>query len=1270
MLRARIPKRNTSICAFCQHRLSLRPLAPRHRSFSTTRALKEDGSSSSRQGAPGASGQSPGPVAGDSWGSWGSWGTPAFTPPSPPSPTSPTSPASPASAENSPSPPEAPDASAEPASAGQPKVDDLLSRAELLARERLLAKSKQAREAAQPPKPRAPQPGAPPELQAKYIWDSDKQRRIEQGLRNDGATVRKVLEPVKSRLPTGSLPIQAREAAQPPTPRRPSELRPTFMWDKSRQLKIEHGLPNDGVTVRKDLNPSKRTVPSGSLPTRRVTPESQSRTIRPRAPLEGSGPATANSSYGGVGSRRTPTLGATASGVRTDLRDMDMDKSVRATPSASPTQSSPTHSSPTQSTPTQSTPTQSLPTQSSTTQSSPKDDWGGWGSMAGKPSIFLPGIDDIAKPSPLASASDQSLQREANPFERRNQPNKLSDNTIYPSSDNPRQSWSRDQSSLDNTIYGSGLSRSRDDSRTTESNDSWGLLTRKPAPKVSRSEDFWGSLTSKPKATPQDPNGREKDEFRTGADLGSWQKEPDTLQIQDEAKLEPTPLLKDDNAILPETVLPETILPKTSPEAADYGDAGRSRKSKGSDRASRLQIDEEGEKEIERGRGGRGKRSRRNPRYDDEDEDDSYESYQDKRRQKAQRKKQRDSAPKPILLPELITITDLADALKIKHHVFLDQLGELGFEGVSLDSLMAGETAALVAQEYGFEPTVMAGEEQDLKPRPPPEDPLSLPLRPPVVTIMGHVDHGKTTILDYLRKSSIAAQEHGGITQHIGAFSVKLSTGKQITFLDTPGHAAFLAMRQRGAQVTDIVVLVVAADDSVKPQTLEALKHARASKVPIIVAINKIDKDRAGIDQVKHDLANQGVEIEDFGGDVQVVCVSGKTGEGMGDLEENIVTLSEVLDHRAEVDGAAEGWMLESSLKPIGKAATVLVKRGTLRRGDYIAAGLSWARIRQMRNEAGAEIQEAPPGTPVEILGWKELPAAGDQVLQAPNEARAKDAVAYREGLREREKDAAAHEQISEARRELQEKRAREKAAKAAAKERGIDADEALAEAEAAEAAAAASEGEGKKIVNFVVKGDVHGSVEAVCAAIQEIGSNEVEARILRSGTGPISEFDVEHAATSGSIIVNFATDTAGHIKRLAADQGVRIMHHNVIYHLVDDVKARLSQCLPPRVTAHVLAEAEVLEVFPINIKGRVYKKIAGCRVRNGTVAKNGTYRVMRKGVKVFDGRLETLKHHKDDVTEMRKGAECGIGFVDWQDIAVGDQIQSYEEIKTERFLE
>jgi len=708
----------------------------------------------------------------------------------------------------------------------------------------------------------------------------------------------------------------------------------------------------------------------------------------------------------------------------------------------------------------------------------------------------------------------------------------------------------------------------------------------------------------------------------------------------------------------------------------------------------------------ERGRGrerdpyaseGKSKKPKNTRREEYDDEEFDEEEFNERRQKRAERKAQKErerlealaaAGPPPILLPEYITVQNLAEALGVKIKVFMANMEELGFEDLARDSILTGETAALVAQEYGFDPTVQAGEESDLKPRPPPEDPSSLPLRPPVVTIMGHVDHGKTTLLDYLRKSSIAAGEHGGITQHIGAFSVNLSSGKQITFLDTPGHAAFLSMRQRGANVTDMVILVVAADDSVKPQTIEAIKHARAAKVPIIVAINKIDKDQANVERVKSDLATNGVEIEDFGGDVQVVLVSGKTGQGMEDLEENILTLSEMLDIRAETDGMAEGWVLESTIKPIGRVATILVKRGTLRQGDFIVAGTVWAKVRSLRNEAGEEVEEAPPGTAVEVLGWKEPPAAGDAVLQAPDEGKAKNAVRYREQLKamgeqmvtrnvehEQEK---LEEELKREKREKETKDTRGGRKKLKEEEEDEDAQEKDKNAEPE-----------TKIVNFIVKGDVHGSVEAVTASIMEIGSNEVRPRVLISAPGHITESEVEHAATSGAMIINFNNIVPGRIKRMADESGVRILDHNIIYNMAEDVKGVLSDLLPPTISWKVLGEAEVLQIFPINLKGRQYKNVAGVRVRNGVVARNTRARVMRNGEAVFEGKVipihffyfdtrlmnlftgevETLKQGKKDAVEIRKGGECGISFVNWQDMKVGDQIQMIEEVREKRRL-
>ncbi len=589
-----------------------------------------------------------------------------------------------------------------------------------------------------------------------------------------------------------------------------------------------------------------------------------------------------------------------------------------------------------------------------------------------------------------------------------------------------------------------------------------------------------------------------------------------------------------------------------------------------------------------------------------------------KRLRKLEKAAKKAAAPKPMLLPEYISVSNLAVALKVRYETFAEKMEELGFTETGPDFVLNAEDAGLIAMEYNFEPIIDRGESEDLKARKPTKDPSTLPSRPPVVTIMGHVDHGKTTLLDWLRKSSVAATEHGGITQHIGAFSVPMPSGKVITFLDTPGHAAFLSMRQRGADVTDIVILVVAADDSVKPQTIEAIKHAQTAKVPIIVAINKIDKDEANVDRVKQDLARYGVEIEDYGGDTQVVCVSGKTGQGMNELEEAAVTLSEILDMRAERDGPAEGWVLEASIKPMGKVATVLVRRGTMRPGDYVVAGKTWARIRCLRNEAGVEIEEAGPGTPVEIDGWREQPLAGDEVLQAPTEDKAKSVVDYRLEKEERDVLAKDMEAINEQRKIEQDKRDREKeeVEMAAAAEKDRDSD---GPAEQAEEPKVEKSG-GPKEVFFIIKGDVSGSVEAVIDSISALGNAEVRPHILRSGVGQLSEFDIEHASVAKGHLINFNTVIEPHIIRKAEEMKVHIINHDIIYRLVDDVKAELSKQLPPLITQRVLGEAEVAQVFEITVKGRLHKSVAGCKVRNGTVSKTAKVRVLREGTKIWEG--------------------------------------------------
>ena len=606
---------------------------------------------------------------------------------------------------------------------------------------------------------------------------------------------------------------------------------------------------------------------------------------------------------------------------------------------------------------------------------------------------------------------------------------------------------------------------------------------------------------------------------------------------------------------------------------------------------------------------------------DDLDVDD-YERLARKLERKEQKKKAKAARkavapPTPIILPEFISVSNLAAVLRVRTEDFNAKMKELGFEETNHDHIIDAETAGLIAAEFNFEPIIERGGDRDLRPFPPAKDKSILRTRPPVVTIMGHVDHGKTTLLDYLRKSSVAASEHGGITQHIGAFSVKMPGGRLVTFLDTPGHEAFLSMRQRGANVTDIVILVVAADDSVKPQTIEAIKHAQAAKVPMIVAINKIDKEESNVERVKQDLARYSVELEDYGGDTQAVCVSGKTGQGMEELEDAAIALADILDMRAEVDGQVEGWVLEATTKKAGRVATVLVRRGTLRPGDVIVAGTAWARVRSLRNEAGAMVPFATPGTPVEIDGWRESPSAGDEVIQAPDEQKAKSVIDYRLEASEREKMATDVAAVNEARRLEQERRQQLEKAAELAKANSIDAP---VDTETSITSAAPTFQE----VFFIIKGDVSGSVEAVTGSVSALGNSEVRPHILRFGVGPVSEFDIDHAAVAKGHIINFNTAVENRMSQHAEARGVDIMDHSIIYKLVDDVKAKLSERLPPTVTQKVIGEAEIGQVFDIKVKGKSTLQVAGCRIRNGVIARNARIRVLRDKNIIYDGMLQT----------------------------------------------
>lgn len=612
--------------------------------------------------------------------------------------------------------------------------------------------------------------------------------------------------------------------------------------------------------------------------------------------------------------------------------------------------------------------------------------------------------------------------------------------------------------------------------------------------------------------------------------------------------------------------------------------------------------------------------SQRSDYFEDPDED-LLSGRQSRRKKLKEQREESVPTRTPIQLPEFISVENLARALRVRVEEFLSRMEDMGFEKPRHDHVLDAETSGLIASEFNFEPIYdQESQVQDLVSRPLPEDVSAIPPRPPIVTIMGHVDHGKTTILDWLRKSSVAESEHGGITQHIGAFSVKMPGGKQITFLDTPGHAAFLDMRRRGATVTDIVILVVAADDSVKPQTLEAIKHATDAKVPMIVAINKVDKEDANVERVKQDLARHGVTVEDYGGDVQAIPVSGKFGKGMEDLEEATVTLSELLDHRAEVDGPVEGWIIESKVTIAGRVATVLVRRGTLRPGDIIVAGTTWARIRTLRNDAGLLVNEALPGTPVQIDGWRgDDPIAGWEVLQAEDEDHAKDVVDLRKEKEEFSRLAGDTAAINAVRAEEAEARAKVLAWEAE-QEWASKRPNRRPKDNAGWVEGKASGG--PKQVHFVVKADVSGSVEAVVNSVSAIGNNEIAANVIRSGVGVINESDVQYLASSGEVgyLISFNQPVEAHVSRLAEAAGVGILDHNIIYKVTDAVKEKLTAELPPIITQRVVGEAEISKIFEIGVKkGKV--KIAGCKINNGIISRDKKIRVSRGASVIYDGK-------------------------------------------------
>ena len=581
-----------------------------------------------------------------------------------------------------------------------------------------------------------------------------------------------------------------------------------------------------------------------------------------------------------------------------------------------------------------------------------------------------------------------------------------------------------------------------------------------------------------------------------------------------------------------------------------------------------------------------------------------------------------------VVIGETITVAELANKMATKATEIIKAMMKMG-EMVTINQVLDQETAQLVAEELGHK--VILRNENELE-----EEVLGdrdvnaeKVTRAPVVTIMGHVDHGKTSLLDYIRKAKVAAGEAGGITQHIGAYHVEMDDGKMITFLDTPGHAAFTSMRARGAKATDIVVLVVAADDGVMPQTIEAIQHAKAAGAPLVVAVNKIDKPEANPDRVEQELLQHEVISEKFGGDVQFVPVSAKKGTGVDDLLDAILLQSEVLELTAVKDGMASGVVIESYLdKGRGPVATILVQSGTLRKGDIVLCGFEYGRVRAMRDENGKEIDEAGPSIPVEVLGLSGVPAAGDEATVVRDEKKAREVALHRQG------------KFREVKLARQQK----------AKLENMFSN--MAEGDVAE-------------LNIIVKADVQGSVEAIIQSLQDLSTDEVKVKVVGSGVGGISETDATLAAASNAIIVGFNVRADASARRIIEAENIDLRYYSIIYELLNDVKAAMSGMLQPEFKQEIIGLAEVRDVF----KHPKFGAIAGCMVTEGVVKRNNPIRVLRDNVVIFEGELESLRRFKDDVSEVRNGMECGIGVKNYNDVKVGDQIEVFEVVEIKRSI-
>ncbi|GGP41423.1 translation initiation factor IF-2 [Shewanella algicola] len=580
-----------------------------------------------------------------------------------------------------------------------------------------------------------------------------------------------------------------------------------------------------------------------------------------------------------------------------------------------------------------------------------------------------------------------------------------------------------------------------------------------------------------------------------------------------------------------------------------------------------------------------------------------------------------------VRIGETVTVSELAHLMAIKATEIIKQMMKMG-SMVTINQVLDQETAQMVAEEMGHKVVLIRENELEHQVLQDRDDNVILESRAPVVTIMGHVDHGKTSLLDYIRRAKVADGEAGGITQHIGAYHVETDNG-MITFLDTPGHAAFTSMRARGAKATDIVILVVAADDGVMPQTIEAIQHAKAGNVPLIVAVNKMDKPEADPDRVKSELSQHGVMSDDWGGDNMFVHLSAKTGDGVDELLEGILLQAEVLELKAVRDTMAAGVVIESQLdKGRGPVATILVQEGTLRQGDIVLCGLEYGKIRAMKDENGKAITEAGPSIPVEILGLSGVPSAGDEATVVRDERKAREVALYRQG---KFRDV---------------KLARQQKSKL---------ENMFANME---------EGEVQEL-NIVLKADVQGSLEAICDSLTKLSTDEVKVNIIARGVGALTETDATLAAASNAILVGFNVRADAQARKTIEAESVDLRYYSIIYNLIDEVRAAMTGMLAPEFKQEIIGLAEVRDVF----KSPKLGAIAGCMVTEGLVKRSAPIRVLRENVVIFEGELESLRRFKDDAQEVRNGMECGIGVKNYNDVRVGDQIEVFETVEIARTL-